>query len=223
MRALGRLAAIALALGVGCAAAPPPAPAATPATEATAAPGEIPLGSGQARVERVREIGPYLEAHLRGNGGDQGFLFVASGPCRRVLGEGAVVELAPVKPLVRVTSGDGSQCSARGLSGLAAWRDALPARRASFLVVTAPAELALVGAAEGLLLAQGKLPLAIELRWPDPLALAAVLPDTPACRAHLARPRTEMEFRPRGEDALVLRGRLEPCPVLAIAEPVFLQ
>ena len=223
MRAVSGLAAIALALGAGCAAAPSPVAPAAAVTEPPAPPDEAPLAQDQARVERVREIGPYLEAYLRGGGGEQGFLFVANEPCRRALREAAVVRLTPAKPLVRVTSADGSQCSARGLAGLAAWRDAMPARRASFLVVTAPAELALVGAAEGLLLTQGMLPLAIELRWPDPLALAAVLPDTPACRAHLARPRTEMEFRPRGEEALVLRGRLEPCPVLAIAEPVFLQ
>ena len=217
MRASGRSRALALALLAGCATpAPPPDAAAQPV------PSEPELARNQARVEDRVEVGPYLEVKLRGRGGAQGFVFVASEACRRVLARGSVVRLTPAKPLVRV-EGNGAQCSARGLSGLAAWRDQLPDRRATFLVVTAPAELALVGEASGRLIAQGKLPLALELRWPAPLDLAALLPDTPACRAHLARPRTEMEFRPRGEDALVLRGRLDPCPVLAIAEPVFLQ
>jgi hypothetical protein len=221
MRAARLLVALALALGAGCA-----APAGAPPSAATpppAPPAEPPLARDQARVERVREIGPYLEAHLRGRAGSQGFLFVSSEACRRVVANDAIVRLSPARPLVRVSGAGGTRCSARGLAGLAAWRDAMPARRSSFLVVTAPAELALVSEAHGLLLATGKLPLAIELRWTSPLDVAAVLPDTPACRSHLARGRTEMEFRPRGEDVFVLRGRLEPCPVLAIAEPVFLQ
>jgi hypothetical protein len=180
------------------------------------------FGRGQARVEGVREIGPYLQASLAGRGGAQGFLFVASDACRAALMDGAIVRLTPARPFVRVTSASGAQCSARGLASLTAWRDTLPDRRASFLVVTAPAELQLASEAPGFLLATGKLPLAAELRWTTPLDLVAVLPDTPACRAHLARPRTEMEFRPRGDDVLVLRGRLAACPVLAIAEPVFL-
>jgi hypothetical protein len=207
----------AIALAAGCA-----APAAPQAASAAVVPAEPPLGRGRARVAGVREIGPYLEASLGGDGGAQGFLFVASDACRSALTEGAVVRIAAARLLVRVTGADGAQCTARGLADLAAWRDTLPDRRASFLVVTAPAELKLVAEAKGFLLAAGKLPLAAELRWSTPLDVAAVLPDTPACRAHLVRPRTEMEFRPRGDDVLVLRGRLEPCPVLAIAEPVFL-
>ena len=220
MRAASVFALIALALTGSCAtpavAPEPPSPAAAPAA---AEPG---LGRGQARVEGVREIGPYLEASLVGRGGKQSFLFVASDECRSALAEGAVVRLEPAPPLVRVSAASGARCAARGLAGLAAWRDTLPDRRASFLVLTQPAELRLVAEANGFLLAAGKLPLAAELRWTTPLDVAAVLPDSPACRAHLARARTAMEFRPRGDDVLVLRGRLEPCPVLAIAEPVFL-
>lgn len=218
MRAALVIAGAAIALVAGCA-----APAPTPQIpSAPVVPTEPPIGRGEARVEGVREIGPYLEASLSGRGGTQGFLFVASEACRSALAEDAVVRVAPVRPFVRVTGADGAQCTARGLANLTAWRDTLPDRRASFLVVTAPAELMLVSESPGFLLAAGKLPLAAELRWSTPLDVAAVLPDTPACRAHLARPRTEMEFRPRGDDVLVLRGRLEPCPVLAIAEPVFL-
>jgi len=220
MRTTSVLTAVALALGASCA-APPSAPTSAGAP-AAAAPSEPQLARDQARVESVREIGPYLEAHLRGGGGYRGFLFVASEACRRALAAGSVVRVKAARPLVRITAADGAQCSARGLASLAAWRDALPERRASFLVITAPAELALVSETPGFLLAAGKLPLATELRWPSPLDLAAVLPDTPACRDHLARGRTEMEFRPRGDDVLLLRGRLEPCPVLAIAEPLLL-
>jgi hypothetical protein len=227
MRTSSVLAAIALVLSASCTApqrAPQGAPERAPqGAPAASVPPEPPLARNQARVEGVRAIGPYLEAQLRGNGGTRGFLFVASEPCRRALTDGAVVRLAAARPLVRISAADGARCSARGLANLAAWRDALPVRRASFLVVTAPAELALVGETPGFLLAAGKLPLATELRWSSPLDLAAVLPDTPACRAHLARGRTEMEFRPRGEDVFLLRGRLEPCPVLAIAEPLLLQ
>jgi hypothetical protein len=211
------LAAIALGLAGGCA-----APAPTPAAVAPAPPSPPPLERGQARVSGVRALGPYLEATLTGNGGAQGFLFAASDSCRNALEDGSVVRIAPSPPYVRVTGASGAQCTARGLASLAVWRDTLPDRRASFLVITGPAELRLVSETPGFLLTAGKLPLAVELRWSKPLDLAAVLPDTPACRAHLAREATEMEFRPRGDDVLVLRGRLEPCPVLAIAEPIFL-
>jgi hypothetical protein len=211
------LAIAALALYAGCA-----APAAAPAAETAPRSEAEALPRGQARVEGVREFGPYLEAHLAGRAGRQGFLFVASESCRNALAEGAIVRIAAAKPLIRVTSASGVHCAARGLSSLAAWRDALPERRASYLVLTKPAELRLVLETPGFLLASGKLPLALELRWSTPLNVAAVLPDTPACRKHLARGRTKMEFRPRGEPALLLRGRLEECPVLAIAEPVFL-
>jgi hypothetical protein len=213
-----------LGLVTACASRPPTPAEPPPAAARPAVPtSEPPIARNQARVEGVLEVGPYLEAQLSGRGGRQGFLFVASDACRRALAEGSLVRLTPAKPFVLVTAVNGAECGARGLASLAAWRDQLPDRRASFLIVTAPAELTLVGEASGRLIAQGKLPLAVELRWPSPLDLAAVLPDTPACRSHLARVRTQMEFRPRGEDALVLRGRLEPCPVLAIAEPVLLQ
>jgi len=197
-------------------------PASSPERAAVEESGPPPLPRGRARVDSVRALGPYIEAHLAGNAGRQGFLFVASDACRSALVDGAIVRIAPVPPLARVTTDAGVRCDARGLASLAAWRDSLPERRSSFLVPTEPAELHLVSEAPGALIAAGKLPLALELRWPKPLDVAAVLPDTPACRAHLARERTEMEFRARGEDVLVLRGRLEPCPVLAIAEPIFL-
>jgi len=221
MRTTSVFGVIALALGASCA-APPSAPPSGASSAPAVAP-DLQIAGDQARVEGVRAIGPYLEAHLRGGGGSRGFLFAASEPCRRALADGNVVRVSPARPLVRITAADGAQCSARGLVDLAAWRDALPARRASFLVVSAPAELAFVSETPGFLLSAGKLPLATELRWRSPLDLAAVLPDTPACRAQLARGRIEMEFRPRGEDVFLLRGRLEPCPVLAIAEPLLLQ
>ena len=217
MRAATVFAGIALALTGSCA-----SPEAAPAPAAAQAPAEPQLGRNQARVEGVREVGPYFEASLVGRGGARGFLFAASDACRGVLANGAVVRLVPARPLVRVIGPGGAQCSASGLTQLAAWRDTMPERRASFLVLTAPAELHLVSEVSGFLIAAGQLPLAAELRWSKPLELAAVLPDTPACRAHLARPRTEMEFRPRGDEVFVLRGRLDPCPVLANAEPVFL-
>jgi len=197
-------------------------PAAPPEDSAAASSGPPPLPRGRARVDSVRALGPYLEAHVAGNAGRQGFLFVASEKCRAVLHDGALVRLEPRPPLARVVAENGVRCDARGIANLAAWRDALPERRSSFLIPTEPAELHLVSEAPGALIVAGKLPLALELRWPKPLDVAAVLPDTPACRAHLAHERTEMEFRARGEDVLVLRGRLDPCPVLAIAEPVFL-
>jgi hypothetical protein len=213
------IAGVALGWATGCASramVPPPA-APTAATEPPA------LARNEARVGAVRELGPYLEASLSGRGGVQAFLFAASDGCRAALAEGSVVRVAPAQPLVRVTSAGGVKCTARGLASLAAWRDTLGDRRAAFLVVTNPASLRLVSEAHGYLLAVGRLPLAAELRWSKPLDLAAVLPDTPACRAQLAREHTEMEFRPRGEEVLVLRGRLDPCPVLAIAEPLLLQ
>ncbi len=219
MRVAARLSTLAgLALwAAGCASPPPPAP------PAPAAPQPAPLARNQARVEGVRDLGLYLEARLTGNGGAQGFLFAASDACRSALAEGAVVRVEPARPTVRITGAGGMKCTARGIASLATWRDTLGDRRAAFLVVTGPAELRLVSEAHGFLIAAGRIPLALELRWSDPLDLAAVLPDTPACRAHLAKGRTEVEFRPRGDDVLVLRGRLEPCAVRAIAEPLFLQ
>jgi hypothetical protein len=217
MRTVAYVALVTGALASACA-----GPAAPPEPAAGESSGPPPLPRGHARVDGVRALGPYIEAHLAGNAGRQGFLFPASAACRDALVDGLVVRIAPVPPLARVVTKAGVRCDARGLANLAAWRDSLPERRSSFLIPTEPAELHLVSEAPGALIAAGKLPLALELRWPRPLDVAAVLPDTPACRAHLARERTEMEFRARGEDVLVLRGRLEPCPVLAIADPIFL-
>jgi hypothetical protein len=173
-------------------------------------------------VEGVRARGPYLEAHLVGNAGRQGFLFVASAGCRALLVEGATVRLLATPPLMTVLGANETRCAASGITSLAAWRDALPPRRSQYLVLSEPAELALQLESDGFLIATGKLPLALELRWSKPLDVAVVLPNTPACRAHLSRARTEAEFRALGEDPLVLRGRLDPCPVLALAENVFL-
>ncbi len=150
MRARLEFACVALALAAGCALPAPP-----PAAVALALPIEAPLARGQARVEGVRALGPYLEASLAGRGGTQGFLFVASDVCRAALAEGAIVRIAAARPLVRVAGANGATCSARGLASLASWRDTLPDRRASFLVVTAPAELRLVSEAPGFLLAAG--------------------------------------------------------------------
>jgi hypothetical protein len=171
----------------------------------------------------VREIGAYLEAHLETRGGPSGLLFVADEACRALLQPGAEVRVEPEKPFARLTGRGVSPCDATGITELAAWRDRLPPRRSELLVPTESAELRLLLATEsGELLAVGKLPLALELRWPTPLDVVALLPDTPACRAHLARGRTTMEFRARGEHPLVLRGRLEPCPILGLAEPIYL-
>lgn len=180
--------------------------------------------AGFARIERVRGIGAYLEARLQARAGRSSLLFVASEACRALLQEGAEVHVVAEQPLARISGKGPETCSARGISDLAAWRDLVPPRRASLLVLTAPAELRLLHATEtGELLAAGKLPLALELRWATPLDVVALLPDTPACRAHLARDSTELEYRARGEHPLVLRGRLEPCPILGLAEPVYLE
>ncbi|MBM4385780.1 MAG: hypothetical protein FJ091_20725 [Deltaproteobacteria bacterium] len=186
------------------------------------APDPPPLPRGRVRVEGMRTLGPYLEAQLVGNAGRQGFLFVPSESCRAVLATGSLVRIEATPPLMTVVGAKGTRCTARGISGLAGWRDSLPQRRSSLLVLTEPAELALVAEAPDYLIASGSLPLALELRWSKAMDVAVVLPNTPACRAHLARGRTEHEFRARGDDALVLRGRLEPCPIRALAEPVLL-
>ena len=209
--------ALALLASLGCA-----APAARPAPNAAGAPAPPPLPRGRARIDGVRTVGPYLEAHLVGNAGRQGFLFVASESCRAVLRDGALVRIEASPPLMAVLGARGVRCTARGISGLATWRDSLPQRRSALLVLTEPAELALVAEAPDYLIASGSLPLALELRWSKAMDVAAVLPNTPACRAHLARGKTEHEFRALGADALVLRGRLEPCPIHALAEPVLL-
>ncbi len=223
---IGRIAAwiagFALIWICACTAAPRE-PVEEPDPAAHASPAEPPpAGPSAVRIERVRELGPYVEARVVGRAGRRSFLFVGSADCRRTLRDGQLAQLEPARPLGRVIGPDGTGCAVRGISELAGWRDAVPDRRASFLVPTAPAELRLLQELPGLLLAAGKLPLALELRWATPLDVVALLPDTPACRAHLARASTQMEFRARGEDALVLRGRLEACPILALAEPVLL-
>ncbi len=222
MLRLCSLAAAGIWAGVACAGAPAPEPPPAPAPPAADAAPASGLTPGRVSIADLRGLGPYLGAELRGRGGAQGFLFVASDACQSVLREGAEARLEPVQPLGRLVDDAGRSCLAHGMLGLAGWRDALPERRADFLVVSGPAELRLVQASDGILLAAGKLPLALELRWTKPLDVVALLPDTPACHAHLARPRTVLEFRPRGPDALVLRGRLEPCAILGLAEPIYL-
>jgi hypothetical protein len=209
--------ALALLASFGCT-----TPAATPADAGGETPAPPPLPRGRVQIEGVRTIGPYLEAQLVGNAGRQGFLFVASEACRALVAEGTLARIEATPPLMTVVGARGARCTARGISGLASWRDSLPQRRSALLVLTEPAELALVAEAPDYLIASGSLPLALELRWSRAMDVAAVLPNTPACRAHLARGKTEHEFRALGDDALVLRGRLEPCAIRALAEPVLL-
>jgi len=178
--------------------------------------------SHRVRVERVVALGPYLGAGLVGPGGTVRFYFPPSSVCRRLLREGAGGVFVPTAFFgVLTAAGEAAGCEPVGVEGLSVWRDRLPQRRSRYLLPRETAHFRPAGRADGMLLARGRFPLAVELRFPNPDDVVAVLPATAACRSLLAAGSGMLEFRSEGEEALLFPD--SGCPVRGLARPLALE
>ena len=185
-----------------------------------------PAASREVRIEAVASAGPYRAADVRGVAGSLRFYFPPGGTCSALVVEGGAALYLPegrFGSLAGSAAAEAPRCAPVGVASLAAWRDQLPVRRSRYLVPRERATLRRAGSAPGILLARGRLPLAVELRIPDPEDVVAIVPDSPACRSLLAARWGMLEFRPEGPDPLVLGEREDPCPILGLALPLALE
>lgn len=202
------------------------APAGSP--EAAPKPPPFPV----VRLSGVGQVGPYLDATLHeptpsGEPRVRRFFFPRSADCQALLVEGAERLYVTKGAFGRLRGDDGARCEPLGVASLAEWRDSLPRRRSQYLVPRVQAAFApLPGTPApgpeggGLLLVRGRFPLALEIRWPEPMDSVAVLPDRPACRALLAADTATMAFHAKGPDVFVLEGEGGPCPIVGLAIPL---
>ncbi len=178
-------------------------------------------------VSEVEVLGPYRAATLTGEKGSWQLFFPAFGSCAGLIQPGAQPVYRFEGPFGVVIGEDREQrCSPVGVGGLAAWRDRQPQRRSQYLVPREQARFSAVpldeGASSDHLLLRGRFPLALELRWPEPMDAVVVVPSTPPCRELLDRHRATMEFRAKGPEVLVLEARSGSCPILGLALPLVL-
>lgn len=192
---------------VACSGGPPPTPPEAPPQQVDISPSD--------------RLGPYLAATVTGRAGSHRFLFAPSAACRSVLSSGTRVSYLPEGRFGTLRGPAGpATCEPVGVNGLAAWRDQLPQRRSQYLQPREQARLRPAGRGPGVLLARGSLPLALELRFPSPEDIVAVLPDSLGCRALLSSGSGMLEYRARGPEVLVFPD--EGCPVLGLARPLAL-
>jgi hypothetical protein len=178
-------------------------------------------------VSDVVALGPYRAATLTGKKGSWQLYFPRSGPCAELVRPGARPVYRFDGPFGLLVGDDRMvRCSPVGIGSLAAWRDQRGRRRSQYLVPREQARFSPVpgrtGDSEAHLLVRGSFPLALEIRWPEPMDAVAVLPATRACREQLLRRKTTMEFRAEGPEVLVLRGESGECPIVGLALPLAL-
>ncbi len=179
----------------------------------------------QVTVSEVVGLGPYLAATLEGEQGRWRLYFPRSGSCLELIQAGQRPVYRFEGPFGVVVGEDRTQrCSPVGVGSLVEWRDQQPRRRSQYLVPREQARFAPIplgeGDPDGQLLLHGSFPLALEIRWPEPMDAVAVVPATPACRAQLDLRKTTMEFRAEGEPVFVLLGDAGPCPIHGFALPL---
>jgi hypothetical protein len=183
-------------------------------------PGPAPPPRDRVQISAVAELGPYLDATLTGEASRHRFFFPASSDCRKVVVEGGEARYGIVGPFGLLRDEEGTYCEPVGVASLATWRDALPRRRSLYLVPRVQAAFRPIHEGSQLLLVRGRFPLALEIRWPEPMDSVAVLPDVAACRALLREPSATMEFHAKGADVFVLVGTEGRCSVLGFAIPL---
>ncbi len=213
MRALAALAAV---LCLGCAGQKGP-------SQATS---EKPKESRwQVRVIEVADAGPYLDVRLFGKSvvgrkeGERRFFFPASEACKGALVEGSSALYRAVGPFGQFKDLSGQRCDPVGVASLVAWRDARAYRRDPFHAPRVQAEYHTVFENERVLLARGRFPLALEMRWPEPMDSVAVMPADPTCRAALAQGEATMEYHGSGPDVFILEVDEGQCPIVGFAIP----
>ncbi len=183
----------------------------------------LPAATPRVEIRELSQVGPYLAADVHGAAGTMRFYFATGGSCRAVLQEAASAFYLPQGRFGSLaTPAEEGRCEPVGVADLAAWRDRLPRRRSRFLQPREIARFRPAGSGAGVLLARGAFPLAIELLFPNPEDLVAVLPALPACHALLAARSGILEFLAEGPEPLLLRGTAGVCPVHGLAVPLAL-
>ena len=169
-------------------------------------------------------LGPYLAADVRGVNSTHRFLFAPGGPCGVLLASpGRALYLPEGRFGSLAESPEAPRCGPVGVLSLARWRDQLPRRRSRYLSPEVDARFRPAGSGPETLLVRGHIPLAIELLFPDPEDVIAVLPDTPACREAMAERGGTIAYLAEGPDVLVLTDPEPPCPIRGLALPLTLE
>jgi hypothetical protein len=174
-------------------------------------------------VRRAEPVGPYLDASFERvrDGARERFYFPADAACRALLEPGREAHYRLEGSFGQLRGEDGSRCTPVGVSTLGRWRDleapdrpALPPR-----VLAEYRDLAGDAPGSAWLLARGRFPLALEIRWPQPMDAVAVLPREPACEAALAAGRATLEFRADLSRPFWLETGAGRCPIEGFVLP----
>lgn len=210
-----------LALALACAGSPATEPEAAESDAAEAAAPARPHRT-EVEVREVRPVGPYVAATLVGRDHAFHFFFPVSTGCQTLIFDGNRARYLPEGTFGTVKGEPGERCSPVGVAELPYWRDFQPRRRSAYLAPREQAEFHPIHEGDEYLLVRGRFPLAVELKWPEPMDAVAFLPVTVACRAQLDMVKTTMEFRARGPEALVLEGPdgVDSCPIRGLALPL---
>ncbi|MCP5057644.1 MAG: hypothetical protein GY937_13110 [bacterium] len=171
-------------------------------------------------ISEVQELGPYRVATLNGSKGTWRLYFPGVGACAAMVRSGAKGIYRFEGPFGVLRAEEGQDCSPVGVASLLAWRDEQPRRRSQFLMPREQARFAVLHRGESFLLIRGAFPLALEIRWPEPMDSVAVLPATPACQEQLERSHATLEFHASGPDVFLLESEVGPCPIIGLALPL---
>lgn len=204
--------AVALVLAGGCTG--PAAP------DEASADGPSPPPRHLVRVERVGAVGPYLDATLAGERFTRRFFFPRSADCEALLVEGREALYRQQGPFGVVADQAGARCEPVGVGSLPEWRDAMPRRRSQYLIPRVQAAYRPLLEGEDLLLVRGRFPLALELRWPEPMDSVAMLPASPPCRVVYGAETATLEFHAAGSEVFWLEVGTARCPIVGLAVPL---
>jgi len=177
----------------------------------------------QVQISAVGQVGPYLDATVSNEHFSRRFFFPRSAGCTEVLEGGGEIQYRMTGPFGRLGNESGARCNPIGVGSLREWRDEMPRRRSRFLLPRDQAEFRPIHADGPLLLLRGRFPLALEIRWPEPMDSVAVTPGNPACRALLSRDTTTMEFHPEGPEVFLLETEQGYCPIIGLVLPLVVE
>lgn len=171
------------------------------------------------RVTRAQERGGFLEATLAGAAGALRIFAPPSEVCRQVLAPEASVAFT-MEGAGRLTRDD-QVCDAAGIGPLEELRarrgdptsktkSMIPRAQATYRVVYQDAEVTFL---------RGRFPLAGLVGWSGGNDSIAVVPRSQACDAVASRSVASLEYRSRGQSALVLVAEPSPCRIDALIRP----
>ncbi len=178
-----------------------------------------PVATYEVNVMSATPRGPYLDARLVGTDFDLTLLFPASDLCARLVQAESALTWVPDGSFGAVRDDEGSKCSAVGVASLAAWRDRFPQRRVGPTFPRETARYRVIHRDEDAVLVRGRFPLAGLVKIPGGNDLVAVIPNSEACQAALARSESSLEFRDTGPVPYRLGSGDGSCPVQGFAIP----